>query len=215
MMPASVSSEFPEIIDPARTALIVVDVQNDYCHPDGSAGRRGGDLSGVNDAVANIQRHIDKAREVGAAVIFVRNWDETWTDSLAWRTRRPGLADAGRAGSWGAELYKVEPAPGEPLINKQRYSAFVNTALANVLQTMERSTVLMTGTATNVCVESTARHAVFLDYRMVFLSDATATADGPDIQAATLTNMSKHFGTVASTDEVLAAWADRPRRNHS
>jgi len=64
----------------------------------------------------------------------------------------------------------------------------------------------MTGIATNVCVESTARHAVFLDYRIVFVSDATATADGEAIQRATLHNMERHFGRVAVTEDVINAW---------
>jgi ureidoacrylate peracid hydrolase len=71
---------------------------------------------------------------------------------------------------------------------------------------LKRDTLIMTGIATNVCVESTARHAVFLDYRIVFMSDATATADGDAIQKATLYNMERHFGRVAATDEVISAW---------
>jgi len=65
---------------------------------------------------------------------------------------------------------------GEPIISKYRYSGFVGTTLDQALRTLKRDVLIMTGIATNVCVESTARHAVFLDYRIVFMSDATATA---------------------------------------
>jgi ureidoacrylate peracid hydrolase len=198
-----------KVIAPSRTALIVVDVQNDYCDPKGALGCNGADLSSVGAAVANIERLIAAARRVGTAVIFVRNWHETWTDSDAWLSRKTAGGNSSRAAiaqSWGAEFYNVEPLAGEPIINKYRYSGFVNTTLDQALQTLKRDTLIMTGIATNVCVESTARHAVFLDYRVVFMSDATATADGDAIQQATLHNMKVHFGRVAATDDVIGAW---------
>jgi nicotinamidase-related amidase len=72
-----------KLIAPARTALIVVDVQNDYCDPKGSLARAGADVSSADPAVTNIEKLIAAARRVGAAVIFVRNWHESWTDSEA------------------------------------------------------------------------------------------------------------------------------------
>src|ERR1700760_880352 len=108
---------------------------------------------------------------------------------------------------WGRKIPAAAPLDNEPIINKFRYSGFVGTALDQALSTMKRDTVIMTGVATNVCVESTARHAVFLDYRLVFASDGTATSDGEAIQQATLQNMSRHFGRVASTGDILDAWS--------
>jgi ureidoacrylate peracid hydrolase len=195
-----------KFIAPARTALIVVDVQNDYCDPKGSLGCAGADLATVGPAVANIERLIGAARAVGTAVIFVRNWHEHWTDSETWLARKTSTSRAAISQSWGAEFFKVVPLAGEPIINKYRYSGFVGTTLDQALRTLKRDTLIMTGIATNVCVESTARHAVFLDYRIVFMSDATATADGDTIQKATLHNMERHFGRVAATDDVIGAW---------
>lgn len=196
-----------KLVAPERTALIVVDVQNDYCHPRGALGCAGADLAAVAPAVANIERLIVAARQSGAAVIFVRNWHEAWTDSDAWIGRKPtNSSRAAIARSWGAEFFKVEPLPGEPIISKYRYSGFIGTSLDQALSTMKRDVLIMTGIATNVCVESTARHAVFLDYRVVFMSDATATADGDAIQKATLHNMERHFGRVAATDDIVNAW---------
>ena len=196
-----------KLIAPERTALIVVDVQNDYCHPRGSLGCAGADLAAVAPAVANIERLILAARESGAAVIFVRNWHEVWTDSDAWVGRKPlSTSRAAIARSWGAEFFNVEPLASEPIISKYRYSGFIGTNLDQALRTLKRDVLIMTGIATNVCVESTARHAVFLDYRIVFMSDATATADGDAIQKATLHNMERHFGRVAATEDVINAW---------
>jgi ureidoacrylate peracid hydrolase len=203
-----------KLVAPERTALIVVDVQNDYAHPRGALGCAGADLSAAVPAVANIERLIAAARENGTAVIFVRNWHEAWTDSDAWIGRKP--PNSGRAAiarSWGAEFFKVEPLPGEPIISQFRYSGFVGTNLDQALKTLKRDVLIMTGIATNVCVESTARDGVFLDYRVVFMSDATATADGEAIQKATLYNMQRHFGVVAATDDIINIWkASEPVR---
>jgi ureidoacrylate peracid hydrolase len=197
-----------KLIDPAHTALVVIDVQNDYCHAEGSVAKAGGDVSTADAAVANIQRLIDASRRIGVAVIFVRNWHEAWTDSDPWLKKKITKSRAAIARSWGAEFYKLAPLEHEPIINKFRYSGFVGTSLDQALSTYKRETLIMTGVATNVCVESTARHAVFLDYRIVFAADATATADGDAIQKATLYNMERHFGRVATTDEILGAWGE-------
>ena len=157
-----------ELLQPARSALLVIDVQNDYCHPNGALGRHGADLGSVAPALANIQRLIEAARLSGAAVFFVRNWHEAWANSPGWRARTPRQSEAAQARSWGAEFYGVTPAPGEPVIDKQRYDAFIGTPLDSALRALGRGTLVLTGFGTNVCVESTARHAVFLDYHIVF-----------------------------------------------
>jgi ureidoacrylate peracid hydrolase len=195
-----------QLVDPARAAVLLVDIQNDYCHPEGSLGRRGGDLSGVEAMLGPLQRLIAGARAADVPLIWIRNWHEKWTDSAAWRSRTPGKGSAARAGTWGAEFWGVQPLDDEPMVNKHRYSGFVDTRLHTVLRALERETLIMAGVATNVCVESTARHGCFLDYRIVFLSDCTAAPDGPAAQEATLENMRRHFGVVTTADEVVACW---------
>ena len=98
------------------------------------------------------------------------------------------------------------PSRNEPIVNKQRYSAFWGTRLDSILRTLKRETLILAGVATNVCVESTARDGVFLDYHVVFLSDCTASGDGPAADEATLENMRRHFGRVATAAEVVACW---------
>lgn len=196
------------LLEPAHTALIVVDVQNDYCHPDGTLGSHGADLGSVPPAVENIERLIEAARRIGVAVIFVRNWHERWAESSAWRARTPRRpSHAAQAGSWGAEFFRVAPARDEPILNKQRYDAFIGTPLDRALRALDRTTLIFTGFGTNVCVESTARHAVFLDYRIVLVSDATDTADGPSAHRASLDTIARHFGRVTATAEILEAWS--------
>ena len=201
------------LLVPARSALLVIDVQNDYCHPQGALGSHGADLGSVEPALANIRRLIDEARASGAAVIFIRNWHVPWANSAGWRARVTRQSGAAQAGSWGAEFYGVAPAPGEPVIDKQRYDAFIGTPLDSALHALARGTLVLTGFGTNVCVESTARHAVFLDYHIVFASDATGTADGIAAHEATLATIAHHFGPVAATAEILEAWRSHSRRN--
>jgi ureidoacrylate peracid hydrolase len=91
------------------------------------------------------------------------------------------------------------------VVTKHRYSAFVGTDLEQVLRALGRRSVIMTGEATNVCVESTARDAYMRDFFVAFTSDCTASTS-QDAHEATLYTMGKHFGEVVTSDEVIAAW---------
>jgi ureidoacrylate peracid hydrolase len=201
---------FEQQIDPSRAALLAVDVQNYYCHPDGPA--KWADHAVCQAAVANIHRLIEGARRVGVPVIYLRNWHEDCTDSAAWATRGGRTGVGLRSNTWESDWYEVSPAPGEPVVNKHRYSGFAGTRLDAILHTLERSAVIMAGVATNVCVESTARDAAFHDYYVVFSSDAAATPNGPALHQGTLDNMRLHFGLVAATDDILGVWQRLPVR---
>ena len=106
-----------------------------------------------------------------------------------------------------------QPGSHEFVVTKHRYSGFVGTELDLVLRSNDIRTVVMTGEATNVCVESTARDAFMRDYRVAFVSDCTAST----VQAAhdaTLFTMDRHFGTVLSGEDVIGAW-DASRAQHA
>jgi len=194
------------LIDPARAAVLLVDIQNDYCHEDGTSARKGADVSAAQAILGPVQHLTAGARSAGVPLIWIRNWHTKWTDSEAWVGRSARGGEAARAESWGAEFWGVQPRPDEPIVNKQRYSAFWGTRLDSILRTLKRETLILAGVATNVCVESTARDGVFLDYHVVFLSDCTASGDGPAAHEATLENMRRHFGRVATAAEVVACW---------
>lgn len=199
-----------ELVDPAKSAVIVVDMQNDFCHPEGSSAKAGSDVSACIAMAPTLQRLLDGARAVGTAVIFIQCVHTDETDSAAWIGRGNGRSvKTCRAGSWGIEFYGVAPLENEPVVIKHRYSAFINTRLDSVLRTLKIKNIIMTGVGTNVCVESTARDGFMLDYNVVFTSDGTA-AGSMDMHESTLTNIRRHFGTVASCDEILAAWEVLP-----
>lgn len=196
-----------DLVSPSNSAVIVVDVQNDFCEPEGSAGKAGKDTSAAMAMIPRVQRFLQAARDHGTNVIFIQTIHEPSTDSAAWIGRRK---DESRKnclkGTWGAEFTGIAPLPPEPVVNKHRYSAFLNTRLDSVLRTLKVENLLVLGVATNVCVESTARHGYMLDYNVVFVSDCAAAYDQQDHEM-TLQNHRRYFGTVATSDEVIAAWS--------
>ena len=198
-----------ERIDPKTTALVVVDVQNDFCHGDGLIAGLGADVTAAQEMVPRLMLLVDRAREVGATVIWLQLVNAEYTTSVVAhdqrRRTRPGTDLICKAGSWGAELYRVEPVDGEPVVVKRRYSPFVDTEFELILRSRGIRTLVVTGVATNVCVESTARDAYMRDYYVVLVDDCSAAYD-PAGHAATLRNVDDHFGLVVRSEEVFGAW---------
>jgi ureidoacrylate peracid hydrolase len=198
-----------QILDPSRTAIIVVDVQNDFCDPNGSLGKRGLPTQSCAEMIPHLQRLLDGARSYGVNVIFIQTIHTRWTDSDAWINRNDEREklDTCREGTWGAEFFGVSPQPTDAVVVKHRYSAFLNTRLDSILRTLRVENLVVCGVATNVCVESTAREGFMRDYNIVFMDDCSATYDRA-AHEATLNNMRRHFGTVATADEVLQVWKE-------
>jgi ureidoacrylate peracid hydrolase len=205
-------AELAELVDPARTAVLVVDVQNDYCHPDGALGRQGVPTGAAMAMIPELRTLLRAARERGTRVIFIQTVHTEETDSPAWIRRSSGTSvSVCRAGTWGGEFTGIAPHPGDVVVIKHRYSAFVNTRLETVLRTYRIENVIVTGVSTNVCVESTARDAFMRDYNMTFVSDCTAAYSQED-HDATLRTMARYFGTVVTAAEILAVWEPAPVR---
>jgi len=167
-------------ITPAKCALIVVDMQNDFVAPgapmETPAGRA---------MLPKLTRAIDFCRRVGARVIYTthahrRDGCDAGLFARLWPpiASRAGLVD----GTRGIEIYdEIAPKPGEIVVKKHRYSAFYGTDLDIILRGWGVDTVVIAGVTTENCCLSTARDALFRDYKVVFLSDATATFDYPDV----------------------------------
>jgi ureidoacrylate peracid hydrolase len=208
------SMELEQLIDPRQAALIVVDMQNDFCDAKGAFAAHGGDPSMIQEMAPRLQRLLDAARRVILPIVHVRTHHSDWTDSASWLGRHATNYRLCFPGSWGADFYPgFEPkvsedwAPGshEYVVTKHRYSGFVGTDLDMVLRSRGVRTVIMTGEATNVCVETTARDAFMRDYFVAFVSDCTA-AGVRAAHDATLSTIGKHFGRVLTSEQIVATW---------
>lgn len=202
-----------ERCDPRLTALLVVDVQNDFVSPQGSAAKRGEDVSAAVAMVPNLIRFIDAGRRVGLTIVYIRTTHSEWTDTPSWvyrSSQKSGLSTC-REGSWGAEFYEgISPRSSERVVIKHRYSAFINTDLNTVLRARGIQSVLVCGVATNVCVETTARDGYMYDYYVTMIDDCSAAYDAK-LHMGTLENMRRHFGLVASSSEIIEAWSGLPQ----
>lgn len=195
----------PEKVDPRHAALLVIDMQNDFCHSDGAGARNGANVGPAQAIVPTLNGLIDEARGVGMPVIFIRAVHNRWTDSEVRLERRRDRAVPNCVeGTWGVEWYGVQPLEGECVVSKHRFSAFIGTDLDLILRAQGIKTLVCTGTATNVCVESTARDGFMMDYYIVLVEDCCATGD-QELHQATLKNIGRGFGVVTTASEVETA----------
>jgi ureidoacrylate peracid hydrolase len=206
-----VLSTLEEKVDPSRACVLVIDVQNEFCARSGAFHRTGHGVDLIEAMVPNLLEFIDRARAVGCPVIFARAiYDEHF---LAPNWQDPDIlcnlaVPRCRTGTWGAEFYRVEPRPREIVVTKHRYSAFIETELDTILRARGVETLILTGVATNVCVESTARDGFMKDYYIVVVDDCTGTSS-LGAQQATLENIRNYFGRVASSADIIKAWLMR------
>jgi ureidoacrylate peracid hydrolase len=195
-------------VDPKSAALLVIDVQNDFCHSDGWMARSGGNVAAIQAMVPRIDSFIEQARSVGIRIVFIQAQYDTIYASRPIRERQRRRGESGllcQTGSWGFELYRLERRPEDIVVLKHRYSAFIRTDLEIVLNQMGVESLILTGVVTNGCVESTARDGFMLDYYVVLVSDCCATYDQA-LHNATLVNVERLFGVVHTASEVVAAW---------
>ena len=212
-------------LDPGQSALIVVDMQNAYASKGGYLDLAGFDISGAQAAIEAISVAVRAARAAGMTVIYFQNgWDPDYVEAggpgspnyhksnaLKTMRQRPELAGSLLAkGGWDYALVDaLTPQPGDIVIPKPRYSAFYNTQLDSILRARGIRTLVFTGIATNVCVESTLRDGFFLEYFGIVLEDATHQA-GPDfVQKAALYNIETFFGWVSNVADFCGAISQR------
>lgn len=195
-------------VDPGHSAVLVIDVQNDFCDDEGYLHRLGLDINASQAMVPRLESFIEQARTAKVNVIFVQGiYDRRYlAGPFIEKDLRAGLkVERCVDGSWGADFYRVRPLPSELIVKKHRYSAFVGTGLDELLRKKNIETLILTGVTTNVCVESTARDGFMRDYYIVFLQDCTATYS-KEAHDSTLKNMKRHFGIVASSTDIINVW---------
>jgi ureidoacrylate peracid hydrolase len=196
-------------VDPGSTALMVIDVQNDFCAKGGYFDQTGADLSLVEPAIERLTGFIEAARASGVRIIFVRSqYDPVYlSETQNARRRRAGWEiPLCQAGTWGFQFYRVAPLPHEAIITKHRYDAFHATDLDLILRSNGVRNLILTGVATNVCVETTLRAAFVRDFEVVLGEDCCA-ARTQRAHDGTLEGVRTHFGLVAKAQDIELAWA--------
>ncbi|MBI3303793.1 MAG: cysteine hydrolase [Deltaproteobacteria bacterium] len=200
-------------IIPEKTAMIVVDMQNDFVQEGAPI-----EIPRARAMVPRLNRLLDVCRAHQIPVIYIHH------------VIRGGDIDAGRladhheairnnkailAGTPNVEIYEgLKPHPGDLVVAKPRYSAFYGTDLEAILRSQGIDTLIISGTVTDVCCESTTQDAFSRDYKVIFLSDGTAATDWPDlgfgpvsaeeVQKVVLTVLAMCFAQVSSIDQVMA-----------
>jgi ureidoacrylate peracid hydrolase len=197
-----------EKIDPAKTAHIIVDLQNGFMAPGATV-----EIPEAREIVPNVNRISEAVRESGGLNVFVHYlmddevrvaWS-SWFEKFMTPQRLARMEKTFKKGCEGYELWPgLEVKAGDLKVDKTRFGAFVpgSSNLHEILQARGIETLIITGTATNVCCESTARDAMQMNYQVIFVSDGNAT-NNDDEHNATLNAMMALFADVMSTDEVV------------
>jgi ureidoacrylate peracid hydrolase len=220
----------PEPVEIAlsRSAVLVVDMQNDFGARGGMFDRAGIDIAPIERVVDPTARVLNAARSVGLTVIYlVMQFSPDLADAgspgspnrikhrplaLGETTAAPN-GRTGRIlveGTWNAEILpELTPRQGDLVVPKHRYSGFFETNLDSILRARGIQHLIVTGCTTSVCVESTVRDAMFRDYHCVVLEDCTAEPIGADLprtnHEASLLSIQLLFGWVSNSDRLIEA----------
>ena len=219
----------PIAIDPAKTAVIVVDMQNDFGSKGGMFDRAGIDISGIQRAVAPTARVLAAARRMGIKIIYLKMGYRSDLSDLGAPDTKNRLLHLQRLGvgqtmkapngkecrilirdTWGTNIVnELKPQPEDIVMYKHRFSGFYQTDLDLVLKKAGIKHLVVTGCTTSICVESTIRDAFFRDYLCVLLTDCTTEPIAHDAPRsnhdATLCLMELMFGWISTSEQFLSA----------
>jgi nicotinamidase-related amidase len=205
--------QLSEILDPEHCALLVVDMQNDFCSPTGHFARNGKSISAVQSIVEPIARLLEYARGQQVPVLHTQQTTAPGlaSDSPAWlyfKTRDGKAPDYTLEGSWGHDFVtELQPLAGEPVVRKYRPSAFLGTDLDRLLRSLGVETVVIAGCLTQGCVQATAMDASFHDFYTVVVADCVQS-NSQEQHLNALRFLRSRYDVLPSSD-VQRAWSTR------
>lgn len=211
----------PVEIEVSKTAVLVVDMQNAFVRQGGYFDLIGHDIMATGRIINPCQKIITVARQNGIKIVYLQmvyspEWIKTvepyspaWHKSKVFSLVRqhPELKDKLPIhGTWGASIIEeLKPHQDDIVVMKQKHDGFIGTELDNILRSNELKYLIFTGTATNICIESTLRHAFSLDYFNILIADAVSQAGPSSNQDATIFNVRSAFGWVTTSEMLLKA----------
>lgn len=215
-------------LDLAKSALLVIDMQNDFCHADGWLAHIGVDITPAREPIEPLQKLIPILREAKVPVIWV-NWgnrlDLMNISPATHHVYNPtgqgiGLGDllpkrqarVLEFGSWAAAVVdELEQKPQDICVDKYRMSGFWDTPLDSILRNLGRTTLFFTGVNADQCVMATLQDANFLGYDCILIQDCTATTSPEYCWQATIYNVNQCFGFVCKMPDLLTAMTQKEK----
>lgn len=181
---------------PKQTALLVIDMQNDFVEEGALI-----EVKGIRKNLSYFKKFIDICREKNILIVYTRHCYSPEKNPIEAKLF-PGSKKWLKPRTHGWQIYEfLRPEQSDILIDKTRYDAFFQTPLQEILQEYNTKNIIITGTMTEICCESTARTAMYHDYNILFCYDLTYTSD-PKRQDVTLGIIKSHFGTIVSSKEI-------------
>ncbi|GAB3799485.1 cysteine hydrolase family protein [Virgibacillus kimchii] len=194
-----------------KSVLLLVDLQNDFCHPDGTAAKRGKNVHVFRETLLRTKNLLDAARNNSIPVIHAISEHSEWTASPTQKERygragsKSGLSYC-EPGSWGAEFFQpFIPEHGEKIVIKHRYSAFLYTDLELILRRSGVTELVISGAYTNVCLDSTARDGYMRDFHVIVPADC-AVSDHQRHHDYALALLDGTFADVVHSDDIKRQW---------
>src|SRR5262249_30370104 len=213
----------PLDVDLARTAVVVVDMQNAFASPNGLLDIAGTDISGADGVVRRVGELLEATRAAGVQVVYLQTGykpdlsngggaaspNPQKETALRLMRARPELRGKLLVeGTWDFQIVEaLAPRDADIVVLKTRYSGFAGTQLDSILRARELRYLVFVGIATNVCVESTLRDAYFHEYWPLLVSDGALQAGPPEAHIATLFNVESFFGWTIECRSLIAALA--------
>jgi ureidoacrylate peracid hydrolase len=207
-------------LDLARTAIVVVDMQNDFCHPQGWLASIGVEVSPARRPIGPLQRLLPRLRPAGCAVVWL-NWgnrpdranlppgvlhvyDPDGAGHGIGAPARPGGSPTLQAGGWSAAIVdELKPDTGDICVDKYRMSGFFDTPLDSVLRNLAVTTLLFAGVNVDQCVLATLSDAACIGYDVVLVEDCSATTSPQYCHDATVYNVAQCYGFVTTSAALM------------
>ncbi len=211
-----------ELVKPEHTGLVVIDMQNDFCHREGFFGKKGSeargqkqkqvDLSHIEDMIPNLIHLIDVARLISVKTYFMRCFhDAQYLPPMSrlaeLRIGRKGVLCP--EGKWGSEQFEgFEPKPGDNIITKYVHSSFIGSNFEDILKRDKIKSLIITGVNTDVCCESTIRDGSMLGFYIIVPRDCVG-AHTIEAHEWALARIDRLWGVVTTSQEIMATWKSR------
>lgn len=191
--------------DLGNIAVLIVDIQNDFCHDDGIFAQQGLDVTPAQEVAPQIQEFIEEIRQYGVPIIYTKQieTEDITPANLKRQFARGKLRAVCAPGSWGSDFYQLQPTEHDYVLEKRTYDVFSNPELKRILGKHQVKTIVITGVNTDVCIDTTVRRSFTEGYQVVIPHDLVATMNR-DGEKHYLAVFERFFGDVTDSNTVLS-----------